>query len=338
MSGALLAVLLLIPPRVPVDSGLTVTVDSSRHLVVLSTPPTDVPPVMGGMVEMHMHPEPVVEFTFPVTGWLHGARLILTDSSGHTIPARLIHHLNLVNFDRRQLLYPAYERTLAMGQETGEISLPATVGIPVTAGTRMGFLVAWANTTGRTIPGARARLELAWTPADQYPPPVNVLPVYMDVVNPIGRSAAFDLPAGRRSFDADFTFPLSGRIIAVGGHLHDYGTGISLDDITGGTREPIVHLSTRHRPDGTILGVERKFPGISGDGIRLTAGRRYEMTGTYDNPTGATIPDGAMVHLIYLFVPDRMQDWPAADPNDPELRLDRSRLEHPPMEHGAGHD
>jgi hypothetical protein len=336
MLAVLLATVALAPSPSPADSGLRVTVDSSRHLVVLTTAPADVAPMTGGMVAMHEHPDPVIEFAFPVSGWLRGAHLVLTDSAGRALPASLIHHLNLVNFSRRQLLYPAYERTLALGQETGDIVLPKTVGVPIRAGMPMGLLVAYANTTGRTIAGARARLELLWTPANQLPAPTDVFPVYMDVVDPIGRSSAFDLPPGPSSYHADFTFPISGRIIGVGGHIHDYGTGISLDDITGKAPQNVVHLGTRRRPDGTILGVERKFPGITGAGIRLAAGRRYRVTGTYDNPTGRTLPDGAMVHLIYLFVPDRTGEWPAADTNDAELRHDRARLDHPPMGAAAG--
>ena len=319
------------------DTGLRVSVDSSRHIVIVAPEAIDVAPMpAGGMVTMHHHPAPMSHFTFPVSGWLRGAHLELEDSAGRALPPSLIHHLNLVNFSRRQLLYPAYERTLALGEETGEISLPRTVGVPISAGTPMGIVIAYANTTGRTIHGVRARLLLDWTPANQLPQPVNVLPVYMDVVDPIGRSAAFDLPSGPSSYHADFTLPLTGRIIGVGGHLHDYGTGISLEDVTDHAPQVVVHLGTTLRSDGTIVSVDRKFPGVAGDGIRVTAGRRYRVTGTYDNPTGHPIEDGAMVHLIYLLVPDRMQDWPAADPSDPQLQLDRQRLDHPPMGTAAG--
>lgn len=329
-----LLLLLAATPMVP-DTSLRVSVDSTRHVVIVAAEAVDLAPMPpGGMVAMHQHPQPISHFTFPVSGWLRGAHLELSDSSGRALPTSLIHHLNLVNFSRRQLLYPAYERTLALGQETGDISLPRTVGVPITAGTPMGLVIAYANLTGGTIRGVRARLVLDWTPSNQLPRPVNVLPVYMDVVDPIGRSAAFDLPAGPSSYHADYTLPLAGRIIGIGGHIHDYGTGISLEDVTDSAPRMVVRLRTTLRADGTIVAVDRKFPGIAGDGIRLTAGRRYRVTGTYDNPTGRTIEDGAMVHLIYLLVPDRMQDWPAADPGDADLRRDRERLDHPPA--GAG--
>lgn len=328
--------LLAAAPMAP-DTVLRISVDSSRHVVVIATEAADIEPMTAaGMVMMHEHPAPISHFTFPVSGWLHGAHLELADSAGRPLPTSLIHHLNLVNFSRRQLLYPAYERTLALGEETGDISLPKTVGVPISAGTPMGLVITYANLTGKTIPRVRARLVLDWTPANQLPRPVNVLPVYMDVVDPIGRSAAFDLPAGRSTFHADYTLPLTGRIVGVGGHIHDYGTGISLEDVTGSAPHVVVRLGTRLRPDGTIVSVDRKFPGIAGDGIRLTAGRHYRVVGTYDNPTGHTIEDGAMVHLIYLFVPERMQDWPAPDASNPELRLDRQRLDHPPTGAAAG--
>ncbi|HEU5358663.1 MAG TPA: hypothetical protein VFU45_06075, partial [Gemmatimonadales bacterium] len=198
----------------------------------------------------------------------------------------------------------------------------------------MGFVIMWDDRAGAPIRGVRARLTLEWTPANQLPRPVDVLPVYLDVRDPVGRSAAFDLPAGRSTFHADYTLPTSGRIIAVGGHLHDYGIGISLDDITSGTPRNVVRLGTRLDPSGAIESVDRRYPGIAGAGIHLAAGHRYRITGSYDNPTGRTIPDGAMVHLIYLFTPDRTDDWPSMASADSGLAADLAWLDRPaPAEH-----
>lgn len=322
---------------------LVVAVDSSRHQVVLTAGPYDLTPVSRGqMVAMHHTPQPVLRFTWPVNGWLRGSHLVITDSAGRPLDHRLIHHLNLINFSRRQLIYPLYERLLALGEETGDISLPRTVGVPVSAGMPMGLVLMWDDLTGAPIRGAKAQLVLAWTPASQLPRPVDVLPVYMDVKDPVGHDVAFDLPAGVSSFHADYTLPVSGRMLGVGGHLHDYGTGITLEDVTSGEPRKIVSLHTRLAADGAIESVERKFPGVAGDGLRLSAGHRYRITGSYANPTGASIRDGAMVHLIYLFAPDRMGDWPTMTAADSGLAVDLARLRTPepeaPMNRNGGMD
>lgn len=318
------------PSTPPADSGVRVEVDSGRDEVSIIVGPFDLTPMPpGGMAMMHTVVQPVLRFRWPVDGWLRGARLVITDADGHPLDQRLVHHLNLINFSRRQLIYPLYERLLALGEETGNIMLPRTVGVPVSAGTPMGIVVMWDDRTGAPIRGVRARLVLAWTPAAQLPRPVDVFPVYLDVHDPVGRTAAFDLPPGRTSFQADYTLPISGRIVAAGGHIHDYGTGISLDDVTAGRPRTLLHLGTRLDRAGHIESIDRRYPGIAGAGIRLTAGHRYRITGTYDNPTGETIRDGAMVHLIYLFTPDRTADWPSMASADSGLAADLAWLDRP---------
>ncbi|MGH7591292.1 MAG: hypothetical protein ACREL2_07610, partial [Gemmatimonadales bacterium] len=263
----LLAVLASLPqsavPRV--DSGVRVTVDSSRHEVSITVGPFDLTPVApGGMAMMHQIVQPVRRFRWPVDGWLRGSKLVITDAEGHSLDPHLVHHLNLINFSRRQLIYPLYERLLALGEETGEITLPRTIGVPVTAGAPMGFVIMWDDRTGLPIRGVQARLVLKWTPAEQLPRPVEVYPVYLDVRDPVGRTAAFDLPPGRTSFHADYTFPIGGRIIAAGGHIHDYGTSISLDDITSGQPRNVIRLDTHLAPDGHIESIDRAYPGVAG--------------------------------------------------------------------------
>src|SRR5690606_19511375 len=155
-----------------------------------------------------------------------GFRLEVTDGDGNPLDRRLIHHLNVVNYDRRQLFYPAVERTLAIGQETEDIILPATIVVPISRGTRMCLIVAWHNEKPEPVVDVMVRLALVWMPTNQMPRPVDVLPVYADVIYPIGRNANFDLPAGPSTFSADLRMPVSGRIIGAGGHAHDFGREI----------------------------------------------------------------------------------------------------------------
>jgi hypothetical protein len=50
------------------------------------------------------------------------------------------------------------------------------------------------------------------------------------------------------------------------------------------------------------------------------------MTGSYDNRTGQTLPKGAMVHLILLFAPDQLEEWPRVDPGESDFAKDLMTL------------
>ena len=316
---------------------LRVSVDSSRKEVLLLAGPFDIEGSGGGHVHHEHEMEyPVLRFQWPTDGWLRGFRLEVTDGDGNPIDRRLVHHLNLVNFGRRQLFFPAVERTLAVGQETEDITLPATIGVPISAGTPMGLIVAWHNEKPEPVIDVRVRLSVIWSPTNQMPRPKDVLLVYADVIYPIGRAANFELPAGASRFTREFEMPVSGRVLGAGGHLHDYGREIHLERLASGERgagsgerdegETIIRLRADLDAEGRLEEVGRTLPGFWGQGIRLRATERYRLTGTYFNPTGATIPEGAMVHLAMMFAPDRLSDWPALDPSDPDTQKDLAFL------------
>jgi hypothetical protein len=308
---------------------IVVTVDSAAHVVRIAAGRFMVAAASGHQDSGHGHGEgvPLMRFRWPVDGWLRGVHLTVTDGSGRVLPRRLAHHINVVNFDRRQLLYPAPERIFALGQETEDIELPKSVGVPVTAGSEMALVLVWHNPDPVMYHDVTVTLSVDWSPSNFFPRPVDVIPVYMNATNPIAAPADFDLPPGRNEFKADFTMPLDGRVIGVGGHLHDYGTGVTLSELRDGAERVKVRLGVERDAAGHMIKVERRLPGIAGRGIKVQAGREYRMTGGYDNPTGGTINRGAMVHLILILAPDDIEAWPRLDPEDEEFRRDVAWLE-----------
>ncbi len=349
-----LAALLVVPPHprvvpvAPVRNGgdVAVVVDSSRHTVTITMGPFRIPAGMAPMpgMEHSMHgghsEEPLMLFKWPVTGWARGYQLTLTDAEGHAIPRRTLHHLNLINYGRRQLFYPMAERILAVGQETPDISLPAGIGIPVQANVPMGIFLAWHNEKPEPIPALYVKLVMDYSPSNLNPRPVSVLPVYMDVVDPVGKAVDFDLPAGETTFHADLTIPAGGRIIGISGHAHDYIEGIALQRVQNGQARDVVRLRVPLDSAGRILRVEERYPGIRGNGIKLVKGATYRVTGTYNNQTGGMLKQGAMIHVVWLMAVDNMRDWPALDPDDPGYRLDMDYLETRgnPANDGHAHD
>jgi hypothetical protein len=237
-----------------------------------------------------------------------------------------MHHLIMVNFSRRQLLYSAAERLMGAGTETDqEISVPKTIGVPMSPGMRLGMYVAWHNDTGADLHGVMLKLTMLWMPKNQNPRPVNSLPIYMDVNLTVGGSNTFDVPPGKSSKTHEFTLPVGGRLLGVGGHLHDYGVQVRLEDAESG--KVIARVVASRDSAGRVSKVSRKLFGVTGEGIRLKANHRYRVVGEYDNPTGQMLIKGAMAHMVGLFEPDDLSRWPAIDPNDPTYQRDLASLQ-----------
>lgn len=319
-------------PAPSTEHGLQVKVDSVRHTVTLIGGRYDIAPAMEEMPGMpmgmmKMESSSLLRFNWPVTGWVRGVKLRITDATGKLLPRRLVHHINVVNFGRRQLFYAIPERMIAMGEETEDIMVPATVGIPVSANMPMAALVMWHNHLPTAIKGVSFEMTITYSPTNLVPKPVSVLPVYLDVMNPVGKDVDFNLPAGPQTFTKDFRLPLSGRIIGAGGHAHDFATALMLQDVSD-TAKPrrVVSLNIKLAPKGYIQAVERQLPGITGDGIKLQDSHVYRLVGKYNNPTGKEIEKGAMLHMALLYVPDRPEQWPKLDANNADWKIDVARL------------
>jgi hypothetical protein len=315
---------LLALAAVPADSAaFRLAVDSARHEVLIEIEvPAPAPAGRhhgGGHAD---HQQRFVRFAWPVTGWLRGARIDLTDPAGRALPAGALHHANLLNLDRRLLLYDGIERVWAAGREVRPVMLPASIGIPMSAGTRLGVVVAM---DGAAFAGpAIARIRISWSPSNLAPRPLSAFPIGVDVNFRPGLTAAYDLPAGASERSAEFVMPLDGRVLGIGGHLHDYGRALTLVDVETG--RTVFELTPRLDSAGRLLDMPMRLVGVSGRGRALKAGRRYRLTATYDNPTGALVPDGAMGEMALLFVPDRLEEWWALGAAGPGMERELAAL------------
>ena len=329
-SSLLAASLLAAGPGAP-PASVTIAVDSSRHELTITAGPYDLPnmPPMTdhAMMDLGMsHDTPVQHFAWPVDGWFRGFRVDLVDAKGQPVPRHVMHHLIMVNFSRRQLLYSAAERLMGAGTETDEeISVPKTIGVPMSPGMKLGMYVAWHNDTGKDLAGVFLKVTMLWTPKNQNPQPVNSLPIYMDVNLTVGGSNTFDVPAGKSSKSYEFSLPVGGRLLGVGGHMHDYGVRVRLEDVESG--KAIATVTATRDSAGKLIKVSRKLYGVSGDGLKLKADHKYRVVGEYDNPTGQTLVRGAMAHMVGLFVPDDLSKWPKIDPTDPTYQRDLASLQ-----------
>ena len=144
------------------DAPITTVVDSIRHAVVITLGPCTVPALgtmnMGRMSDMEMmvhspgHEDVRARFRWPANVWMRSFDLKLYDRNHHRLDQpTTMHHMELLNFDRRQIIYPMVERVFGMGEETSGAKIPKSVGLPLDAGMDMGLYVMW-NAITRKYP------------------------------------------------------------------------------------------------------------------------------------------------------------------------------------------
>ena len=320
VGGKLIATLLLLLAASTVaiaqtEPTLRVVEDPDRRELVIELGPFDFP----AHATHHdvVQPE-ALRSTIPVSGWIHGFEVEIVDGEGRAVPQRVLHHVNVISPDQRELFSQIMLRIAAAGQETAPAVLPRLVGYRVQEGQALLVTAAFHNPTPDAYRGVVLRVRMPYTPEATWLRPISAFPFYMDVMPPASVHS-YDLPPGRSERSWSASPAIDGRILGVGGHLHKYGVALRLEDLTAGEvlweAEPILD------EEGEVEGmpIKRFFWTL---GVPLRHDHVYRLTAVYDNPTGRTIPDGAMGALGGLFVPAPGQAWPVADPDHPEYALD----------------
>src|SRR5437870_4017768 len=112
---------------------------------------------------------------------------------------------------------------------------PVSVGIPVRAGEELGVYVMWDAPADAPSHEVFIRIELQWTPVNLLPRPVSALPFQVDVRFGVSHNT-FPVPPGRHEWAYEFELPVGGHLLLAGGHLHDYGESVRLEDVATGKR------------------------------------------------------------------------------------------------------
>jgi hypothetical protein len=305
-----------------VDSSLARIVDdSAHHRFVITVGPTDLP----AHADHHMVREPGVQMVrLPRGGWLQGYLVEIVDSSGRVLPREVIHHVEMIEFDRRDLLGPQVQRMVSVGKETPREMLPSTLGYPVRRGEPIGINAMLHNPTDTAYRGVYAQVTLPYTPEGAPTRPLDIISISTDVTGAVGHSSMYDIPPGPSSVSHEFTVPISGRLLGVGGHLHDFGARLLLVNLSTG--DTVYNAVPTVDSAGAILSMPLGNLWLHG-GYHIRAGQRFRLTAFYDNTTGQTIPMGAMGTLGGAFNPDPGQKWPALNPDDPGTKADLAYLE-----------
>jgi hypothetical protein len=297
---------------------LRVNIDSAQHAVIITVGPLHVP--AGTPYEHHTAAEPV-RFVWPFSGRMRGFRVDLVDSTGRDLPREWLHHTGVTNLDRRELAYPVAERLFAAGRETQPVLLPGSLGVPIRANDAMLLYYALANSTPVAVDGAQLRITIPWETEDDRGR--KVFPVYFDAHPVIGGLSTFDLAPGRSTTSAEFTVPVAGHLRHLGGHLHDFGVELRLEDAE--TNKVLSRLRADRAEDGTVRDVDRTRFFFKRNGLPLIANHRYRVVAVYENPRCSTVT-GAMGILVGVFAPDDVAQWPVVDVTNASYKTDLAWL------------
>jgi hypothetical protein len=333
----LLALMLLAPVAGAAQEtvALTAVEDRASREVVIELPATDLP-AEGGHDGIQQPPP--VETSIPVDGWLQGYEIELLDYEGNPVPRQVVHHINVMQPDRRDLFTPIMLRVAAAGQEEAETRMPWFFGYRVRPGSRLLVTAMLHNPTGRAWQGVRVRIRMPYRSAAASPAVTAVMPFYLDVM-PHGNFHSYDLQPGLSQQSWEGRPAVGGRIVAMGAHLHKFGLSLRLEDVTAGR----TIWEARPRLDATGEIASMPVAKFILARPRLDPNHVYRLTAVYRNPTGEVIPAGAMGALGGIMVPDDERAWPAADMEHADYRRDReftlvgSRQGGGHGGHGGGH-
>ena len=306
---ALLATLIPIHPAAA-QATVRVVVDSARQEIILSVGPIDIAP---STPYTHHAAEAYHVVQWPASGWLRGYRVDLVDSTGRLLPRELLHHAGMANLDRRQVAYPIAERVFAAAHETAPVVFPKAMGIPLSAGQRMVMYYGLVNPDTVAIRGAVLQVRIGW--ADAKARGITaILPFYANAMELSAGTISFDVPVGRSATASEFTVSSNGWLRVVGGHLHDHGVELRIEDAE--TNKVLAHIRGKRTAEGRMVDVRRVKFLLKRRGLRLRAGHRYRVVAVYDNPTGSVIKGGAMGFVAGAFIPENVAALERVDAND----------------------
>ncbi len=105
-----------------------VTVDSDEYLTLIDHPSEGALEFVIGPVDLPVGGPhfrlPMQWAKLPFDAYMHGFEWEMRDGSGELLPPDLLHHVNLIDPDNRELFSPVSRRLLAAGRETQKEGIP----------------------------------------------------------------------------------------------------------------------------------------------------------------------------------------------------------------------
>lgn len=278
---------------------LDVAQDASAQLLTTRIGPVKLPAHADHMAVAQPHDS---YLTVPFDGWLVAYHPRVVDATGAIISAKVLHHVAFWNTDRSDFLCPNKEEHIfGAGGEMNDWPAIPGFGYRVRQGERIRISTMFANPGEVAYPEAYLDVRIEYRAASADSSPLrNVYPIWIDVEE--CRESGYDLEPGKKVTSGRFTMKYPGILLGVGGHLHDFGRGLVLEDVTH--KAAIADLKPQTDSSGRLLSMPIVTFSDRG-GYRLELGQVLKVAATYDNPTGRYLPDGAMGIVVGYFLPDQ---------------------------------
>jgi hypothetical protein len=244
---------------------------------------------MAQAPELPVHQDEFVTVQDHVDERVMEFHVAMLDADGRELPMDLLHHVNFIDPDKRDVFAPIARRVMAAGRETSTKEMPKLLGYPVQSGDRMLISAMFANPVGRDFPEAYLHVRFSYSlEEDGLMQPRDVYPFYLDVMGPVGVKD-FAVPPGKTVLSYEASPAIEGRILGIGGHLHDYATVLRLEDVTAA--KVIWEAEPEYSEDGRLLDVPEGRLWMKG-GVKVSPDHSYRIYVEYDNPMDHPTADG----------------------------------------------
>lgn len=284
-----------------VATGVTLDtkVDFTARVVTLRVGPMRLPAHTSHM-KMPQPPDQI--WQIPVDGWLLAYHPKLVDAAGNAVPGTVLHHTAFWNENRADFLCPNKEEHIfGAGSEMTDWAEVPGYGYHVQKNDKIRIETMVYNPTSTYYDKVYLEVAIPFQEAAGQPdatPRENVYPAWMDVKS-CGNSS-YDVPAGKSEKSGTVAVKYDGVLLGVGGHLHDYGRQVVLQDVS--RKETVATLAAKTNEKGLLESVPVKLF-LEQGGYKFSAGDVLKISATYDNPTGKLLREGAMGIAVGYFVP-----------------------------------
>ena len=278
---------------------LDAKLDAAAHTVTLRVGPMNLP---AHTSHMKMPQPPDLVWEVPIDGWLLAYHPRLVDASGNAVPGTVLHHVAFWNENRADFLCPNKEEHIfGAGSEMTDWAEVPGYGYRVQTHDKIRIETMVYNPTATSYEKAYLEVQIPFVDASAGSVGKmiqNVYPAWMDVAS-CGDSS-YDVPVGKSEKTGTVTVKYDGVLLGVGGHMHDYGKQIVLQDAS--RKETVATLDAKSDAQGHLESVPVKLF-VQEGGYKFSKGDVLKVSATYDNPTGKPLRDGAMGIAVGYFAP-----------------------------------
>jgi hypothetical protein len=284
--------------------------DATAQEVTLRLGPVNLPAHSN---HMEVAQPPYMFWGVPFEGWLVAYHASLVDQAGNAVPGRVLHHVGFWNTRRSDFLCPnKQEHIFGAGGELNDWPAIPGYGYHVDKGDRIRIQAMFHNPTDTAYLKTYLEVRVEYRRRGAEGATLqSVYPTWFDVRE--CHDSAYELEPGKSVTSGEITLHYSGRLLGVGGHLHDYGEELVLEDLT--RKQGIAELHAKLDANGRILSMPTTTF-LERGGYHLNRGERIRVTATYDSRASQPLPEGAMGIVVGYFAPD--DDAPMAALRRPE--------------------